>query len=539
MKIKTLAALVLALLASACSKQPAPLEIGNGKLQGFVEDGVEHYLGIPYAQPPVGALRWRPPQAVADWKGVLTVQENPQRCSQFAPVVNAMIGSEDCLYLNVWTPAEKPAAPMPVMVWIHGGGFTAGQGSYGDHDGLKLAADNGVVVVAMNYRLGMFGFLAHQALTAEDPAQPSSGNYGIMDQTAALRWVRDNIRAFGGDPDNVTIFGQSAGGVSVCAQLASAQAAGLFHRAVIQSGPCETPMSTLAAVSQLGEQVAEGVGCSDAEDVLACLRAKPAAEVAAVLPPDPSFAFGEGYTVWWPNLDGQVLPRQFVDAFSSGHFNQVPVINGATRDEATLLIWLSHNLLFKPLKNEQYLARLQYLVGSAQLAEKVAAQYPLERYDSAFDALTASFSDGFFNCFARHQSQALARHVPTWSYQFDYDGAPFFVPGAELRAYHSAEIQYIFGTPMSLTARRFEPHEQGLADSMMAYWVQFARSGNPNGAGLLPWPAYDGGDQTLLFNVENSVAQGVHAADCAFWEGLPYLRPAYQRESSVRSASAP
>jgi para-nitrobenzyl esterase len=226
-----------------------------------------------------------------------------------------------------------------------------------------------------------------------------------------------------------------------------------------------------------------------------------------------------------------VLPRQFLDAFDSGHFNQVPVINGATLDEATLLIWLSHNFRLKPLREEQYLPRLEYLTGSPELAQQVARQYPLEAYPSAYDALTEAFSDGFFNCIARRQGLALSRHVPTWSYQFDSRGAPFFIPWADLRAFHSAEIQYVMGRPMSLFRRDFPDSESGLADSMMSYWVRFAQTGNPNGAGYKDWPVYDAeGDLTMLFDLENSVAEEVHKQDCTFWQDLPYLRPAYTKE---------
>ena len=456
----------------------------------------------------------------------LEASELPPRCTQFIPVGTRLSGSEDCLYLNIWTPSEKAAEPLPVMVWFHGGGFILGEGAYRDDDGRELAKQ-GVVVVSVNYRLGVFGFLAHPALAAENPDHPSSGNYGIEDQTAALRWVRDNISAFGGDPDRVTIFGQSAGAVSICAQLASPLAAGLFHRAVIQSGPCVTPMSTMEAASTLGKQLSQGLECDHAEKELDCMREAPAEDVASVLPPDPSFAFGTGYAMWWPVLDGSVLPLQFEQAFESGRFNQVPVINGATRDEASLLIWIAHDMRFKPLLAEQYIERLQYLTGSPQLAEEVRAQYPLEDYDSPLAALTAAFSDGFFNCPARRQGFALSRHVPVWSYQFDYEQAPFFIPWADLGAFHSAEIQYVFGMPMTFFRGDFAAGEQELAGSMMAYWQQFADHGNPNGNGPASWPVFDERDQTLLFNLQTSVATGVHKKACVFWQALPYLRPPY------------
>jgi len=522
--MRNLFVLTLAAFLSACGNEPVINEIKDGSMQGYVEEGVEHYLGIPYAQSPEGELRWRAPRPVQGWEGVLAVQETPSPCPQFIPMSGSMQGSEDCLYLNVWTPAEKPAEPMPVMVWIHGGGFTAGQGAYTASEGAGLAGMQDVVVVSMNYRLGVFGFLAHEALGSEDAGHPGSGNYGIEDQTEALRWVQKNISRFGGDPDNVTIFGQSAGGVSVCTQLASPQAAGLFHRAVIMSGPCETPISPLAGAVVLGEKLEQGLECAAADDVLRCMRGKPVEEVVAVLPPDPAFAFGEGYTVWWPVQDGNVLPLQMMEAFDTGQFNQVPIINGATRDEAAMLIWISHDMQFKPLKNEQYPVRLKFLMGSDELSGKVEARYSLEKYGSAFDALTASFSDGFFNCFARHQSAALAQHVPTWSYQFDYAEAPFFIPFVELGAYHGGEIQYLMGSPASFISGSFDQEGERLSQSMMGYWAQFARHGNPNGEGLMNWPAYDGRDQTLILDRKNRMEQGVHKDDCQFWESLPYLR---------------
>jgi len=528
MLYKLLSLLLCTSLLVACTNSPVTLQTPSGQLQGYVDQEVEHYLGVPYAQPPLGDLRWLPPQPVRPWEGTLPANRNGKICTQFSPITGSLVGSEDCLYVNVWAPANKSARPLPVMVWIHGGGFIIGQGSYTKEDGQRLAARQNVVVVSVNYRLGIFGFLAHPALTAEDPAHPGSGNYGIQDQTQALRWVRDNISAFGGDPDNVTIFGQSAGGISVCAQMVSPAASGLFHRAAIQSGPCVSPMSSLTAVSKLGQQAQADLGCSAAKDPLACMRSRTTEEVAGTLPPDPTLGFGEGYTFWWPTHDGVVLPLQFMDAFESGQFNRVPVINGATLNEASLLIWMSHNMRFKPLQETQYAERLEYLMGSSQLAEKVIDRYPLDHYASPFEALTESFSDGFFNCPARRQSLALSRHVPTWSYQFDYQNAPFFIPWADLKAFHSAELQYVLGRPMSFTRANFKEQENGLADSIMTYWGQFARTGDPNGAGQAIWPAYDGSDQTLLFNERNSVATGVHEVACRFWEALPYLRPAYQ-----------
>ena len=529
MKKRCTVGLLLVLLAG-CGRQAVVINTPLGAVQGYVENGSHTFLGIPYARPPVGNLRWRPPQAIPAWAATLDASEIADSCPQFTPPLNVLIGEEDCLYLNVWAPENKPNHALPVMVWIHGGGFTAGRAAYTREDGQRLAAHTASIVVAMNYRLGVFGFLAHEALSQEDPSHPTSGNYGIEDQAAALRWVRDNIAAFGGDPENVTIFGQSAGGVSVCAQLASPASAGLFHRAIIQSGPCDTPMSSLQGVSALGSKLSQSLACDDADsakDELQCLRNKSVKQVADVLPPDPSFAFGEGYTVWWPVLDGQVLPMQFQQAYDSGRFNQVPVINGTTLDEGSLIVWLSHNLLLKHLQADQYLDRLEYLVGSRQGAELVAAQYPLANYASPFEALTEAFSDGFFNCMARTISAALAKHVPLWAYQFNYQDAPFFVPGAQLKAFHSAEVQFVFGNPMSVTQSEFEGEQLELAQSMMGYWSQFAASGDPNRRGLPQWPRFDDGDQTLLFDQRISVARDVHRVDCQFWDRLDYKRAPY------------
>jgi len=519
-----LACLALLLLLAACSTRPVQVQTTDGRLEGYVTDGVGHYLGIPYAQPPVGALRWRPPLPPTPWQGTLQVVENPTACAQFLPLWPDLIGSEDCLYLNVWTPADKPPGPMPVMVWLHGGGFFLGKGSFGNDDGAELAKRSRVVVVSVDYRLGVFGFMAHPALTAEDPAHPGSGNYGIEDQVAALRWVHKHIAAFGGDPTRVTVFGQSAGAISVCAHLASPLAAGLFQGAIMESGPCATPLPTLESASELGERVAVGVGCSDATDVPACMREKSAQEVADVLPPDPTFGFNERSILWWPNIDGLVLPRQMMDAFRSGDFNRVPVIAGVTRDEAALLIWMSHNLWLRPLRADQYLPRLEFLMGSRELAEAVAARYPLEDYPTPFDALTATFSDGFFICQTRWLVQALGAHVPTWFYRFDYDRAPFPIPWADLKAYHGAEIQFVFDHSLRLVGPGFSEQEEQLATSMLIYWSQFARHGDPNG-GQLQWPPYPIGQQTMLFNLQNRLAGDVTAQQCRFWEGLDYLRP--------------
>jgi len=508
---------------------PVTIETGQGTLQGTLHDDIATFLGIPYAAAPIKDLRWKPPQPMPTWTGVRDATTRGNMCPQYAPFLERMLGNEDCLYLNVWAPHPQPVQNAPVMVWIHGGGFTAGQGAYGDNDGEKLARRTGNVVVSLNYRLGVFGFLAYDPLTEEDPAHPSSGNYGIEDQIAALRWVRSQIAAFGGDPGNVTIFGQSAGGVSVCALLASPLSEGLFQRAIVQSGPCTTKLSTASAAShEIGDKLAHLLGCGDSPAPLACMRARPASEVAQKLPPDPSFAFGEGYTVWWPILDGYVLDEQFEESFGSGRFHQVPVMIGSTQNEGTLIVMLSHDLLFKRLKAGQYPDRILYLMRTEGAARRVMERYPLVNYSDPEEALSDAFGDGFFNCPTRHIASLLAAHVPTYVYEFDFQNAPFFLPSIlKLRAFHSAEVQYVFGNPFSLIPREFKGDEQMLSWHMMDAWGHFAATGDPNPVGTLTWPRYDDSDRHIIF--DSTLALGIAAKKdaCSFWQTLDYMNAPY------------
>ncbi|MCZ9342539.1 carboxylesterase family protein, partial [Streptomyces sp. TRM76130] len=310
-----------------------------GQVRGEAGETAHSYLGIPYAAPPVGALRWRPPAAPASWTGVRDATAPGDPCVQTASdspwgdLAGPGTPSEDCLYLNVHTPARPSLLKRPVMVWIHGGGFTVGSGAF--YDGSTLAADGDVVVVTLNYRLGAFGYLAHPDLAGES-AEGVSGNYGVLDQQAALRWVRDNVAAFGGDPDNVTVFGESAGGGSVCHQLVSPRAVGLFDRAIAQSG-CGFALPTQESQQRVGSAWADSLGCADA----ACLRALPADRVLT--------AAQSPTARWTPNVDGAVLPRQVMDALESGRFHRVPVLQGTTADEGRLSVATTYDLAGRPL----------------------------------------------------------------------------------------------------------------------------------------------------------------------------------------------
>lgn len=525
-----------------------------GPVEGVDDEGVFSYRGIPYAAPPVGELRWQPPVAPELWTEPLAATEKPAICPQTAFAGLPVPGfnpSEDCLYLNIDTPAE--GSELPVMVWIHGGAFTIGEGVQADGgtSGDRIARESGVVVVSMNYRLGQLGFLAHPALTDESPSA-ASGNYGLMDQAAALEWVQENIGAFGGDPDNVTIFGESAGGFSVCSQLASPGSAGLFAKAIMMSGSCERPWAPLSVAEAQGEAFAQELGCDSADDVLACMRRKSFDDVLAALPQGENFGFSpteEPQGNWGPILDGAFFTEQPSDSFASGNFNQVPTIVGFTREEARLFTWLAE-LSTPPLvvTEENYETLLAYyLGGDSDLAAKAALEYPLSDYELPMLALAAVATDTVFRCPARTQAAKLADYVPTYLYQFEYaDGRsqlevalPFLggdPPEYDLAAFHSADIPYVFGYDPLLQIN-FEDFSTtllewraGTADDalwldMLGYFARFAATGAPSASGGPQWPIYDAqADRYLAVDSTTTVA-AVPAAKCEFWDGEDYLKP--------------
>ena len=533
----------------------APLvQTVSGPVEGYENDGVFSYRGIPYAAPPVDERRWKPPVDPASWSETLMAIETPAACPQeaFAGLpVPGFMPDEDCLFLNVDTPIE--GSRLPVMVWIHGGGFTLGEGlqTDGGTSGDRIARETDVVVVSMNYRLGQLGFLAHRALT-EESAEAVSGNYGLMDQAAALRWVQQNIEAFGGDPTNVTIFGESAGAFSVCSHLASPKSAGLFHKAILMSGSCERPWPTLAAAEAQGEAFADALGCTAQQDVLSCMRQTSMDEVLAALPPAPNFGFNpsEGPTGnWGPILDGAFFTEQPADAFASGNFNQVPTILGFTREEARLFTWLGE-IADPPLEvtEANYEALIARLVGGdPDLASRAAAEYPLSNYTEPAVALAAVATDTVFRCPGKAEAAKLASFVPVYLYQFEYpDGhsqlevaLPFIgaeLPSYDLGAFHGADIPYVFGydplleIDLGTFSTVLEPWGAGTTDEALwlrtlGYFARFAASGDPGGQGSIPWPAYDEEtDQHLVLDA--SVGVGANAASqCDFWDGEDYLQP--------------
>ncbi len=412
--------------------------------------------------------------------------------------------SENCLYLNVFAPAGQHGSGLPVMVWIHGGGFVGGESD--DYDPSGLVAD-GVIVVTINYRLGALGFLAHPAL-AEHPGGPS-GDYGLMDQQAALRWVQHNIRAFGGDPANVTIFGESAGGQSVLLQLDSPAAHGLFARAIAESGGYALAPQSLAAAEAAGRAFAAKAGC--ASQSARCLRNL---SVSAILA-------SQNQTGASADLDGLVLTKPLKNALASGDFNRVPVIDGSNHDEWRLFVAIS-TFEGHPVTAANYPPTIaSTLHVSWAIARAIAAQYPLSAYPSPPLALSAVGTDAIFACPTLQLDQSLSRYVPTYAYEFSDENAPaaYPSPGFPYGATHASELQYLFGLPAS-SHGILSAQQQRLAAVMRSEWTSFAKSGVPSSAGTPGWPRFTAGGQPMLSLVppapqaETTFASEHH---CGFW----------------------
>jgi para-nitrobenzyl esterase len=519
-------------------KQPSPVvQTKEGPVQGFIASGVTKFLGIPYAEPPVGDLRWRPPKDRASWTNVLKATEFAPICA-FITTLGVFSGppnnNEDCLYLNVFTPDLNPSARLPVIVWIHGGGNVDGETP--GYDGSKLAADGKTVVVTMEYRLNLMGFLAHPALDNEGHA---FGNYGILDQQAVLRWVARNIASFGGDKDNVTVGGQSAGAVDTGVHMVSPLAAGLFHRGICQSFCSAFALPTKAAAEATGVAFAEAAGCGagTGADVARCLRNLPAAkveELAGTASTQAKFISGRGL------VDGEIIPDQPLRLFASGRFNHLPLMNGNTADEANFGLAITEyfsstdNARRTPPTAEQYLAYVNttyvppaYPEGTAA---KVLAVYPSSAFKSPQLAWDRVGTDSGI-CNQRRLDKILAAQIPLYTYEFADKTAPFFfpdMPGMEALAYHTADIQYVFplwhGGPLG-TSHPLNPQQAKLSGQLVSAWANFARTGNPNGSGDHPWPRYTAAAPAWLIQDVSGLstladAQYSALRHCDFWDSV-------------------
>lgn len=498
--------------ASAMADSPsrsAIVHTDRGVVRGTQAEGMRSFLGIPYAAPPVGDLRWRPPQPAAGWPGIRDATSFAPHCAQPATPFGVPSTSEDCLYLNVYTPTSpRPGVAFaPVMVWIHGGALVTGESD--DYNPAPLVA-RGVIVVTLNYRLGALGFLAHPALTAES-ANRASGNFGLLDQQAAMHWVQRNARWFGGNPRNVTIFGESAGGLSVHSQLASPLAGGLFHRAIVQSGAYLLTPRPLTAAETAGSNFAAQSGC--AEQTSTCLRSL---QVQTIL------ARQSGTS---PTVDGYVLTQTLETAFAGGTFNRVPVMQGSNHDEWRLFVAQAETTSGVPLSAAAYVPTVAATLGiSIAAATALTAAYPLSAYPSPSIALAAVGTDAIFACNARHVAGLMSQHVATYQYEFNDPNAPqqFFPPVSfPTGAYHAAELRYLFtfnrGTPPTFT-----PDQITLSQTMIRYWTRFAWAGNPNFVNTPFWPRYDTTNQRFQALVPGTATTATSfAADhkCALFGG--------------------
>ena len=510
--------LVVTLDAVPTSAAPDPIGITEtGNVKGTTTNTMFVFRGIPYAAPPVGDLRWRPPEPAARWQGVRDASQFAGHCAQPATVFGQATLNEDCLYLNVYRPrpGSVPLFPLlkPVMVWFHGGALFLGESD--SYDPTRLVAE-GVVVVTVNYRLGLLGFLAHPALTAES-AYGGSGNYGIMDQQAALAWVQRNIAGFGGDPSNVTIFGESAGALSVHTHLASPQSAGLFDQAIIQSGAYALTQASLATAEAAGANFATAAGCSD--QTAACLRAAPVANLLA--------AGGGGGFV--PNLDNHVLTQTVRNALTTGTFNQVPLLEGSNHDEWRLFVGLTEVATGVPLSAAGYPAAIAATlrISLAQATLIANFLYPLVAYSSPSVALGAVGTDAIFACNSRVSARLASAFVPTFAYEFNDPNAPQrFLPPLSFPtgAYHASEIQYVFDTNSVVPSPGFTPAQQALADAMVDYWTDFAKRGDPNDTGNTAWTAYTTATDTIQTLAPSGIAPTTAFAaghKCSVWAPTP------------------
>ncbi|GHE38787.1 carboxylesterase/lipase family protein [Streptomyces griseoaurantiacus] len=489
-----------------------------GLVEGRPGTGTRVFEGIPYAAPPVGRLRWASPRPPAPWPGVRPATAPGNRCAQAAGLIDPPSDTEDCLYLNVTTPAHGSARPLPVMVWVHGNGFINGAGSL--YDAQRLAARGKVIVVSFNYRLGVLGFLAHPALD-HGAAEHLSGNFGLEDQQAALRWVRRNAAAFGGDPTNVTLFGESAGGTSVCAHLVAPGSAGLFQRAILQSAQCTGrrwspgpptwfPLPR-AERERHGLDVAAEVGCSDLRTAAACLRDVPVEELVEWS----DDALGTG-----PTVGAGVLPVAPERAFATGRFHRVPVLQGTTRDEHRLFTAAIEAVTGRTTTEADYREQVEALFSPADTA-RVLAHYPTARFHSPGEALSAVVTDWAWGCTALDRDRALDRYVPLYAYEFDDAEAPWFTtlekPDFPTGAFHGAELQYLFADEQ--LPGPASPAQHRLADTMVRYWARFARTGDPNGPGTAAWPRFGPGRHVQsLRPARPAPADLAEEHRCGFWE---------------------
>lgn len=481
---------------SHSASAPPVVQTSQGAISGKFVNGVRAYLGVPYAAAPVGDLRWQSPQPAPSWTGTRNGTAFGSRCPQPKSAISAESTNEDCLFLNVHVPDDIGTAKLPVMVWIHGGAFMLGAAS--DYDMSTLARKGRAIVVSVNYRLGAFGFFRQ----AELGAQGAPTNFGLQDQQAALRWVRSQINRFGGDPSRVTIFGESAGGASVCMHLVSPTSRGLFTGAISESGPCKLLSdTTTASLEAQGNALGTTAGCPTGPGQLACLRQKSAADVLSASGVTGSML--KAGVRWAPVQDGITLTGNPAQQVQDGQFARVPVIFGSNHDEGRFFVATEYHLSnLLPLSNNQYTEAINKTAGGdAAFAQQLASTYTSQAYGTRDKAYGALITDQLFACNVMRDVEALSRYVPTYQYEFTEAKTPGIIdPYMAMGAFHGAELRYVFqaklpGPTLNLS---LNTAQQQLADQMVRYWGQFAATGNPNAAAAPLWPSFTAGKASSL-----------------------------------------
>ncbi|MBW4043694.1 MAG: carboxylesterase family protein [Acidobacteria bacterium] len=507
--------------ASAASAPSLIVNTDKGPVRGKISDGVLEFKGLPYAAPPVGKLRWELPQPVKPWQKTLDATEFRNGCPQVSRYGLTEAGyNEDCLFLNVAVPLENhpSATRRPVIVWIYGGVFVGGSSSL--YPLGHMAKSGNAIVVSMNYRLGVFGFMAHP-----DFAPDWNGMYGIEDQRAALRWVQRNIARFGGDPHNVTIAGESAGAASACMHVISpGETTGLFQRAIIQSGGCVHHLRTVQEASKVGEKVAALVGCPDGPTAVSCMRSKPVKQLLEAA----TKVAGSDVMTYVPTAGTKAIPLQGAEAFRTGKFVHVPIINGA--DTYELLLFLAYDIKAgHPVTAENYMAHLKALYGDK--AERVAEKYPVSAYPTPAQALGTVMSDfipsnGLNSCIDLEAAKLASKWVPVYEFEFADPAAPPVTedPGFAMGAVHSSELPYFFphfSNTSKLDGPDLAAGSQHLAGQMMDYWTSFAATGKPVAPGSPDWKKFQSPKDVIRFEpgkVELFDADAAH--NCRFWHEL-------------------
>jgi para-nitrobenzyl esterase len=500
-----------------------PIQTEFGPIAGIESDGVHVYKGIPYAAPPVGPLRWKPPQAPESWTDPRQTTTFGHACPQHEnSVFSLSVGEqdEDCLYLNVWSPALRETDALPVMVWIHGGGFVSGSANLGAledrplYDGLPLARDRNVVVVTFNYRLGQLGFMAHPELSAEDPSN-ISGNYGLKDQIFALQWVRDNIRRFGGDPENVTVFGESAGAASVSILMTSPPATPLFQRAVAQSGAAPGLLrhcsedTWLDSQETLGLEFAQQLGVTTQTGAVAELRAMSWEEILAA--DDMQIQTPGGTSHKLLCVDGHIIPEVPLAVFEAGGQSAAPLIIGTNEDEGYLFAQAAQVSTIGELET------LLSMVYTPQVVSELIDLYDVQQDAEAGPAYAQILTDGFI-CAARRMVRAHAA-AGNPAYLYHFTRALEWMQNRGMGAYHGFEVAYVFGT---LPAQGgYTSADAALSEAMMGYWSRFGAHGDPSGGQAVDWPVYQqAGDRHLVLDLDIAPGSNLRKPYCDYYDDL-------------------